>query len=136
MQKIIAAGGLVVNENGELLFIYRRKHWDLPKGKLDKNETIEECAIREVKEEVGIKNVKIVCFLYKTEHQYFDKWIQQEVIKETHWYLMKTKSTEKLYPQLEEDIEKIEWVNTLKMDKYLNNTYPTIIKVIDVYLEL
>lgn len=136
MQKIIAAGGLVVNENGELLFIYRRKHWDLPKGKLDKNETIEECAIREVKEEVGIKNVKIVCFLYKTEHQYFDKWIQQEVIKETHWYLMKTKSTEKLYPQLEEDIEKIEWVNTQKMDKYLNNTYPTIIKVIDVYLEL
>ena len=54
--KIIAAGGLVTNENNELLMIFRRGKWDLPKGKLDKGETIEECAIREVEEETGIGN--------------------------------------------------------------------------------
>jgi ADP-ribose pyrophosphatase YjhB (NUDIX family) len=54
MQKIVmAAGGLVENEHGEILLIYRKKHWDLPKGKLDAGETLEECAVREVEEETG-----------------------------------------------------------------------------------
>ena len=43
---IKAAGGLVKNEKGEYLFIFRRGSWDLPKGKLDKGETIEQCAVR------------------------------------------------------------------------------------------
>ena len=54
-----AAGGLVLNENKELLFIFRRGKWDLPKGKLDEGETIEQCAIREVAEETGVKNISL-----------------------------------------------------------------------------
>jgi 8-oxo-dGTP pyrophosphatase MutT (NUDIX family) len=56
MKKMIikAGGGIVVNEQNEVLLIYRRGKWDLPKGKLDDGETIEECALREVKEETGL----------------------------------------------------------------------------------
>ena len=129
-KKIIAAGGLVENEKGEILMMFRRGFWDLPKGKLDVGESIETCAVREVQEETGLQNVQLISFLCKTYHEYFDKWINEDVIKETWWYLMKSSSTEKLIPQTEEDIEQLVWVDKKEMDKYLENTYPSIKEVI------
>jgi mutator protein MutT len=132
-KKIVAAGGLVVNEKNEILFIFRRQHWDLPKGKLDEGETIEACAVREVQEETGLKKVEIVSFLCKTYHEYFDKWINEDVIKESWWYLMKSDSSEILIPQTEEDIEKIIWVNESLVGFYLNSSYPSIKEVLNRY---
>jgi len=132
-KKIVAAGGLVVNEKNEILFIFRRQHWDLPKGKLDEGETIEACAVREVQEETGLKKVEIVSFLCKTYHEYFDKWINEDVIKESWWYLMKSDSSEILIPQTEEDIEKIIWVNESLIGFYLNSSYPSIKEVLNRY---
>ena len=79
---IVAAGGLVWNEKNELLMIFRQGKWDLPKGKLDDGETIEECAVREVVEETGLKEVKLGGFIGITQHEYYDKYIHQEAIKE------------------------------------------------------
>ena len=61
-EKIIADGGLVFNEKKQLLMIFRREKWDLPKGKLDKGEKIEDCALREVEEETGLKELKLKNF--------------------------------------------------------------------------
>ena len=130
MQKIIAAGGVVTNEEEEILLIFRRKHWDLPKGKLDENETIEQCAVREVKEEVGLQNIILQSLICKTYHTYFDTWINEEVIKETWWYKMQASKNEKLIPQTEEDIEKIIWANSIVLSDCFKNTYPSIIEVI------
>ncbi|MBV9986191.1 MAG: NUDIX domain-containing protein, partial [Chitinophagaceae bacterium] len=102
--KIVAAGGLVQNENGELLMIYRRGKWDLPKGKLDKGESIEACALREVTEETGVRNLQLGALIDIGYHEYFDKYLQQEVIKETHWFRMSATGTQHLVPQTEEDI--------------------------------
>ena len=56
MFKVVkAAGGVIENENKQILFIYRLKKWDLPKGKKDKGESIMDCAIREVEEETKVK---------------------------------------------------------------------------------
>ena len=82
--KIIAGGGLVFNESDELLMIYRRGKWDLPKGKLDDGETINDCALREVKEETGLADVEILEAVGITYHDYFDKYLQKEVIKEVN----------------------------------------------------
>ena len=127
--KIIAAGGLVENELGEFLFIYRRKFWDLPKGKLDAGESIEICAIREVMEETGLKNVEISSFICKTYHEYFDKWIGEDVIKETWWYKMTSSSRQELIPQITEEIEQIIWVSKEDAATMLLKTFPTIIEV-------
>lgn len=132
-EKIIAAGGLVEDEKNRLLVIYRREKWDLPKGKLDEGETIETCAFREVEEETGLKNLELVKFLGITEHGYFDTYLHAEVIKETHWYVMKTSCAEALALQTEEDITEAKWISKNEADEIFANTYPNIIHIIKKY---
>jgi 8-oxo-dGTP pyrophosphatase MutT (NUDIX family) len=130
MQKIIAAGGMVINDDGKLLMIFRRGKWDLPKGKLDKGEKIEDCALREVREETGLKNISLVKFTGLTYHQYFDSRLKKDVVKETHWFEMHAPGDQKLLPQHEEDIEKIEWVDEKDLEEKLSNTYSNIVEII------
>lgn len=131
MPKVIkAAGGLVLNPKNEILMIFRRGFWDLPKGKLDEGESIEDCAIREVMEETGLTEIHLDHFLLMTTHSYFDKHIQEDVIKESHWYLMHIDQFQNGVPQIEEDIEKIHWVAFENIAPYLKETYPTIREVI------
>ena len=130
---IIAAGGLVFNEQNELLMIFRRGKWDLPKGKLDAGETIEACAVREVQEETGLITVELENLIGKTYHEYFDKWVNENVIKESWWYKMKSSVNEKFIPQLEEDIELIEWVDKKDLKKYLDNSYRNISEIVEKY---
>ena len=127
---IIAAGGLVTNAEGQLLMIFRRGKWDLPKGKLDEGESIEACAVREVEEETGVTNIILGQLLGKTHHEYFDKWQNADVIKETWWYSMQAKGIPALIPQTEEDIENIEWCSKEKVKVYLQNSYDNIISIV------
>ena len=131
MPKVItAAGGLVLNPNNEILMIFRRGHWDLPKGKLDEGETIAQCAVREVMEETGLIDIELDQFLLMTTHAYFDQYIQEDVIKETHWFVMHINQFQEGIPQVEEDIEKMHWVAIENITPYLEQTYPTIKEVI------
>jgi 8-oxo-dGTP pyrophosphatase MutT (NUDIX family) len=128
--KIIAGGGLVLNDRGELLMIFRRGKWDLPKGKLDKGETIEDCALREVREETGLVNIERGELIDIGYHEYFDQYIQADVIKETHWFAMRAYGEERLIPQTEEDITEIKWVDSDEMETCLQNSYPNVVDVI------
>ena len=133
MKKIIAAGGLVLNDKEELLMIFRRGKWDLPKGKLDDGEKIEDCAIREVKEETGLQNIDVDSLTGLTYHEYFDPYSTENVIKETHWFKMRAPGNQQLVPQLEEHIEKIEWVTDKNIGEKLNNSYTNIIEIIEKF---
>lgn len=125
---IQAGGGLVQNENKEVLMIFRRGFWDLPKGKLDKGETMEECAVREVKEETGLKSIRLKKLLTITYHCY--DMGTHHMLKESHWYTMKGKSSEKLVAQVEEDIKEIKWVKKDELPLYAKMTYPSILDVL------
>ena len=131
--QIIAAGGLVTNPKGQILWIYRRGFWDLPKGKLDEGEPIQTCAHREVAEETGIKDIRLHELLKFTNHTYFDKYLNQEVVKRTYWFHMTIPTTQSGVPQITEDIEKIEWHSLATAKHCLAQTYPTIIEVIEAY---
>ncbi|HTM91769.1 MAG TPA: NUDIX domain-containing protein [Flavisolibacter sp.] len=126
---IMAAGGLIHTEDDHLLLIFRRGKWDLPKGKLDENENIETCAVREAKEETGLTKVEIekpLCITYHTYHEN-----GKHILKESHWYLMKADKQPNLIPQLEEDIEKCEWVPVDQLAPYMENTHGSILDVVN-----
>ncbi|MEE9362830.1 MAG: NUDIX domain-containing protein [Cellulophaga sp.] len=121
---VVAAGGVVTNKKGKVLFIYRNDKWDLPKGKLDKGETIEAAAIREVEEETGVKGLKIENFLKITYHVFKRNGVYK--LKEVHWFAMKTSYTGDLQGQLDEGIEKVKWKGPEKIKKALKNSYMNI----------
>ena len=121
---IEAAGGVVKNSRGDILFIYRNDVWDLPKGKLENKEKIEDAAIREVEEETGVSNLKIIRSLDNTYHIY--TFQGEKVFKITYWFEMNTVYDKELYPQLEEGITKVAWLNKSKIIIAMKNTYANI----------
>ncbi|MDO4763816.1 MAG: NUDIX domain-containing protein [Flavobacteriaceae bacterium] len=122
-----AAGGIVENKNGDFLFIFRLGKWDLPKGKLESNESIENTAVREVEEETGIQNLELKNFVDTTYHIYKDKKNNAPMLKITYWYLMKYNGNETPKPQTEEGITKAEWKNKENISsEVLPNTFRNI----------
>lgn len=119
-----AAGGLVENEKGEILFIYRFDKWDLPKGKIEKGERKKEAAIREVAEECGISGLEIIEKLQKTYHIFQRKG--RETLKVSYWYKMRSGYKGELTPQVEEGITEVVFKNKLEVEKALKNTYGNI----------
>jgi 8-oxo-dGTP pyrophosphatase MutT (NUDIX family) len=123
-----AGGGLVQNEKDEVLFMFRREKWDLPKGKLDKGETIEQCAIREVKEETGISKVQLKKSLLTTYHTYDENG--KHCLKENYWFFMRAANDQELVPQLAEQITELKWASQKEILKFSSNSYPSIIDVL------
>ncbi len=124
LPNVVAGGGKVYNQKGKILFIYRNDKWDLPKGKTEGKETIEQTAIREVEEETGVIGLEIVKQLETTYHIF--KRSGRYKIKITHWFEMKTSFDGKLYPQENEGITKVKWLNAKKTKKALKNSYANI----------
>ncbi|MFN5135598.1 MAG: NUDIX hydrolase [Chitinophagaceae bacterium] len=129
-RSVTAAGGVVENEKGEILLIFRRGKWDLPKGKLDKGETIEQCAVREVMEETGLTNVELKEALTITYHTYDE--FGKHILKDSHWYKMKITGKQELKPQTEEDIAEIKWVKKKDLPSYFSNIFPSIKDVLEL----
>tara|TARA_B100000780_G_scaffold138461_1_gene96854 strand:- start:9745 stop:10323 length:579 start_codon:yes stop_codon:yes gene_type:complete len=120
---ISAGGGIVKNSFDETLFIFRRNKWDLPKGKKDKGETVDVTALREVREETGIVDLKIIDFRTITYHIF--KKNSEYCLKETTWYEMTSNFDGEFVPEIKEDITKVVWKNAKKIKK-LKNTFPNI----------
>ena len=132
LTRINAGGGVVTNDDGEVLLIYRNNHWDLPKGKQEKGENIEDTAVREVEEECGISNVQLGNIICKTYHTYINKE-GELTVKSTYWYQMEYHGVDKTTrPQTEENIEQAIWVKPSSLPEYLSNTYLSILDVFSV----
>jgi 8-oxo-dGTP pyrophosphatase MutT (NUDIX family) len=129
---IPAAGGLVINQEGKLLLIKRNGKWDLPKGKIEKNEKKRIAAVREVEEECGVSNLSIIKKIKKTYHTY--KAYGKKVLKTTHWYLMLYYGNEELRPQTEEDITEVAWKSKEEVKECMKNMYSSLLDVVTYYI--
>ena len=119
-----AGGGLVYNKKGEVLFIFRNGKWDLPKGGTEKNETMEETAMREVEEETGVNGLSIVKKLPKTYHVF--KRNGRYKLKQTYWFEMISDFEGTPEGQIEEGIEKVAWIKPKDIPTVLDNSYENI----------
>ncbi len=126
---IEAAGGVVRNDESELLFIHRNGKWDLPKGKIEEGESPEVASVREIKEETGVDS-RINNLLCITYHSY--KIDKERFLKKTYWYNMQLAGESRsLIPQQEEGIEIVKWMSgDTFLNKYRDNTYKSIIEVL------
>ena len=131
--KIIeAGGGIVQNEQNEILFIHRLGKWDLPKGKLEEGETIELCAQREVEEETGVTNLSLKTKIGETYHIYQIK--EKSILKISHWYHFTCPTLQNTTPQTEEDIMEIKWIAPSDLDIPLGNSFNNIRDITKIFL--
>lgn len=128
---IEAAGGIVSDPNGEILFIKRLGKWDLPKGKMEKGESREESAIREIEEETGLKDVELVVFINTTFHIYIER-NGEKILKCTHWFEMNFSGEDTSTPQIEEGITEVAWKNTSQIE---NEVFPSTFKNIKLIIK-
>lgn len=137
--EIPAAGGLVRNSDGALLFIKRLGVWDLPKGKIEKKETPELAAVREVEEECGLSGLHVVKQLDSTFHIYRSPYLsfpKNLVLKETKWFLMSYPGNEIPVPQVEEDIQEVTWFSIADLDRVYSNMYSSLIDFLEKSLPI
>ena len=130
---IFASGGIVKNDNNQILFIYRRGKWDLPKGKAEKGESIRETAVREVIEETGIDKLKIDKYFSNTFHIVRNN--KKYFLKETSWFLMSSNFKGKLKPQLNEGIKSVKWKTFDDAKKIKKKTYGNISIILTDFLK-
>ncbi|HMJ48113.1 MAG TPA: NUDIX domain-containing protein [Ferruginibacter sp.] len=130
---IEAAGGIVQNADKEILFIFRRGKWDLPKGKLEKKESPEICADREIKEETGLTKLTLKKKIGETYHTYDE--FGKHFMKVCHWYYFTAGKNQTLQPQAEEDITEIKWWPTAEIKKPVSNTYANIKDILSIFFD-
>ena len=137
-QMLEAAGGIVLNEEGKVLMIFRRGKWDLPKGKIDRGETVKQAARREVMEETGIRQLRIRKRIrFHDDHQdgtYHSYWLNgKRVMKKTHWFRMESDDRHALIPQFDEGITEVGWYSIKQVRENLRNSYRSVRGVMEEY---
>lgn len=125
---VVAAGGLVHTAENDLLLIRRLGRWDLPKGKLDEGESLEECALREIHEETGAEGLMIEQPLAVTYHTYHQNG--KNNLKESHWFLVKAAKKTPLTPQTEEDVTQCIWVPLHEIETYRDGAFASVAEVL------
>ena len=128
-----AAGGIVQNSDKEILFIYRLEKWDLPKGKIEKNETMEDCALREVTEETGIRNLKEKKKIGETFHAYDE--FGKHILKISHWFYITSPTKQVPVPQLTENITAVKWIKPGNIREPMKNTYASIRDIMEKFYD-
>ncbi len=112
MKRVIAAGGIVLNDKREIALVKSKKgYWGFPKGHIERGEKPIDAAIREIYEECGARDLILVKKLGKVVHlkPFADRESSKPFKKYIVFYLFKTEQKE-LKPQ-DSEISEAQWVD-------------------------
>ena len=129
---IVQAAGGVVEKEKNILMVFRSGKWELPKGKLERNENFESAAVREIKEECNV-DTKIIDSICSTWYTYMIKG--RIYFKHVEWFEMICLQDKDMKPQLEEGITKVAWISFDKLKKILSQSYLSISFTIEEYFK-
>ena len=103
--EVLAAGGLVVRDDGRIAVVHRPRYddWSLPKGKLDPGESFEDGALREVEEETGVRG-RIVQELPSTSYQ--DRKGRDKLVR---WYRMDVDGEPAAFAP-DDEVDELRWL--------------------------
>ena len=130
---IEAAGGIVQNADKDILFIFRRGKWDLPKGKMETGESPEICAEREIEEETGVNKLTLKRKIGDTYHIYRENG--KDILKISRWFYFTCRGKQILSPQTQEDITEAKWIQTRSIKEPMANTYKTIRDIMGTFFD-
>jgi 8-oxo-dGTP pyrophosphatase MutT (NUDIX family) len=128
---MVAAGGVVRNDNGQILLIQKKGHWDLPKGKMEGSESPQDAAVREVKEECGLNELAVDGSL-STTYYLFEEG-ENLVLKETHWFNMKSNEPGPFTGDAKEGITEVRWINKMEWKDMQEASYRSVIELLDTF---
>lgn len=121
-----SAGAVVfyLNKENEPVFLLlqntlKKTYWEFPKGKIEKNEDIEETVKREVKEETGLKDFRIISG-FKHTLSWFFKFQGQLISKEACYLLVEIAESEKENAKISREHQRLEWMNIEQARKEIN----------------
>jgi ADP-ribose pyrophosphatase YjhB (NUDIX family) len=130
---IEAAGGIVQNDERQVLMIFRKGLWDLPKGKMEKGESPEDAAAREIEEETGVSGLQRIDKIGETYHCYDE--FGKHILKTTHWFYFTCGNGHPLTPQSEEDITEAKWWDTKDIKEPTSKTYESIREILSIFFD-
>ncbi|MDD3281681.1 MAG: NUDIX domain-containing protein [Bacteroidales bacterium] len=122
------AGGVVTNTEGNILVMLRYDNYDFPKGHIEEGESMEEAALREVREETNVKDLLLGEKIGISYHVFYAR--ERYYLKENHWFKMISRGNETLIPQREEHIDALSWCSPEEIKNKLSKFYPSLQEMI------
>ncbi len=137
LKTVEAAGGLNIDKNDRILFIFKDGKWDLPKGLIDRGKSASQTALQETCEETGLnpEKLRVLTELIPTVH--VSKFAKTKSLKETRWFLLRYSGPEKPFqPQRDEGIEHCEWIPLWDLERPLANCSARIHYLVNFWLKI
>ncbi len=116
MKKVISSGAIIFIKDKEIKYLllqYGLGHWDFPRGLIEENENEKDAAIREIKEETGIADLKFISG-FKEKIHFFYKNEGELISKEVVYLLAETKNKEIKLSYEHFNYEWLDYKETLK----------------------